>query len=45
MTQVAWPFLVGRNRRLDYQVVLAPAFLAENGLIVRFGELVLELSA
>jgi hypothetical protein len=28
----AWPFLISRNRQLDYQVLVAPGFLVDAGI-------------
>jgi outer membrane protein assembly factor BamB len=32
MNVIAWPFLIGRNKTLGYQVVVSPDFLSKNAL-------------
>lgn len=32
MQAKAWPFLIGRNRRFDYRVIVAPAFMTGAGM-------------
>ena len=32
MSIEAWPFLVSRNRYLDYRTVVAPKFICEAGI-------------
>lgn len=38
MTIQAWPFLVGRNKNLDYQTIVSPQFLTERGLSILLAE-------